>query len=270
MVRGSFLSVGVFLTGLFFSVPSYSFETTPSSAEDPQTGGWDEALENSLIFSNPYSDKTEIHPTKYTYFKAGVGEVAPVAGNASWQPGQNHHDRGTLGVAETGFRSSGNDQIGMGSWEYKANPDAFTPPNKKSVKGMYVLAERSFYNEDDKKIIGFARAGRAAGNLEQTKNGWSAGFLAKGFVEERPDGQFGFAVSGGSSSQRNLNRSLNRNLNTGSVGGHMETRLELTYQDKLSDNITIQPGLSFNIRPGSDPSATEGLVAGMRLRWRFQ
>jgi carbohydrate-selective porin OprB len=267
MVRGSFLSVGVFLTGLLFSFPSYAFETTSSSSEEPEIGGWDEALENSLIFSNPYSDKTEIHPTKYSYFKAGVAEVTPITGNSSWEPGQYYNDQGTLGLAETGFRSAGKDQIGMGGWEYTAKPDAFTPPDKKPIKGMYVLAERSFYNEDDKNIIGFARAGRAAGNLEQTKNGWSAGFLAKGFVEDRPDGQFGFAVSGGTSSQRGL---LNRNFNSGSVGGHMETRLELTYQDKLSDNITIQPGLSFNIDPGSDPATTEGLVAGMRLHWRFK
>jgi hypothetical protein len=264
MVRGSFLSVGVFLTGLFFSLPSYSFETTPSSAEDPQIGGWDEALENSLIFSNPYSDKTEIHPTKYTYFKAGVGEVQPITGASSWQPGQYYHDQGTLGVAETGFRG-GKDQIGMGGWEYNAKPDAFTPPDKKPIKGMYVLAERSFYsNEDNQNIVGFARVGRSAGNLEQTKNGWSAGFLAKGFVEDRPDGQFGLAVSGGATpKQRNFN-----NVSLG--GGHMETRLELTYQDKFSDNITVQPGLSFNIHPGSDPSATEGLVAGMRIRVRFK
>ncbi|TAL27853.1 MAG: hypothetical protein EPN97_16205 [Alphaproteobacteria bacterium] len=261
MVRGFFLSVGVFLTGLFFSLPSYSFETAPSSAENTPAGGWDEALENSLIFSDPYSDKTEIHPTKYTYFKAGVAEVAPFTGTSSWQPGQYYHDQGTLGVAETGFRSSGKDQIGMGGWEYKPNPDAFTPPDKKSIKGMYVLAERSFYNEDDKNIIGFARVGRAAGNLEQTKNGWSMGFLAKGFVEDRPDGQFGFALSGGASPQRNLNN--------GSMG-HMETRLELTYQDKISDNVTVQPGLSFNVHPGSDPSATEGLVAGLRIRVRFK
>ncbi|MEZ0223635.1 MAG: carbohydrate porin [Alphaproteobacteria bacterium] len=262
MFRWSFLSVGVCLTGLTCSLPAYAFETAPSSAEEQETGGWDEALENSLIFSNPYADKSEIHPTKYTYFKAGVGEVSPVTSNSSWQPGQYYNDEGKLGVAETGFRSSGKDQIGMGGWEYTETPTAFTPPDKKSIKGMYVLAERSFYNEDDKNIMGFARVGRSAGNLEQTKNGWSTGFIAKGFVSERPDGQFGLAISGGSTSkQRNLN-------NTSSMGG-METRLELTYQDKISDNVTIQPGLSFNIS-GSDPSTTEGLVGGLRLRWRFK
>lgn len=261
MVRGSFLAVGVFLTGLLSSLPSYAFETTPSSPGTEETGGWDEALENSLIFSNPYADKTAIYPTKYTYFKAGVGEISPAPDASSWQPGQYHQDTGTLGVAETGFRSASQDQIGMGGWEYKANPDAFTPPDKKPTQGMYVLAERAFYNEDDKKVIGFARAGRAAGNLEQTKNGWSAGFLAKGFVDERPDGQFGFAVSGGSAPKR-----PGSNV---SVGG-METRLELTYQDKISDNITIQPGLSFNINSNDDPETTDGLVAGMRIRVRFK
>ena len=43
----------------------------------------------------------------------------------------------------------------------------------------------------------------------------------------------------------------------------LETRFELTYQDKISDNITIQPGLNYTINPRQRPHRRwSGLVAG--------
>lgn len=258
MFRRSFLSVGVFLAGLSFSLPSYAFETTPSSSDN--AAGATARGASLVILSTPFDESAEIHPTSHTYLKTGVADISSNEA-MNWQPGQYYRQPGTLGVAETGFRNEGRDQFGVGGWEYKANPDAFTPPDSKPIQGMYVLAERSFYNEDGKNVLGFARVGRAAGNLEQTRNGWSTGLVWKGFVDDHPDGQFGFAVSGGASPQRNTNNV--------SMGG-METRLELTYQDKISDNVTIQPGLSFTVNPGNDPGAAEGLVAGLRIHARFK
>lgn len=264
------ISFGVlFATLAGVSSASYAFEKTPGSSDnrpslqiiDSEATGWDQAVENSLILSNPFADTSEVAPTPHTYFKAAIdtNALAP-AGSSQWQPGRNYQDTGTLGVAETGYRRIGKDQFGVGSWQYTAHPDAFTPPDQKPSKGVYVSAERTLYNEDSKTVVGFASAGHLPGDVVQSRNGWGMGFAMKGFVKDRPDGQFLFGVTGGTNSAI-----------AESTGAHpLETRFELTYQDKIADNISIQPGLNFTINPSSDPAETRGLVAGMRIHVTFK
>jgi carbohydrate-selective porin OprB len=204
----------------------------------------------------------DINQIRHTYFNGGITQNQPAeAGN--WQPGISYQHTGTLGVAETGFRNFGKEQIGVGGWEYNAKPDAFTPPDQKPKQGMYVLAERTMYNEDNKTITGFARAGRSAGNLDQTKNGWSTGLIMKGFMDDRPDGQLALAVTGGGATNAYTANSI-------SMGGSLQTRVELTYIDKIGDNMTFEPGLNFNVNPGNNPEVDRGLVAGFRIHVKFK
>jgi hypothetical protein len=256
------ISVGVLFASLTsLQAAAYAYETTPSSKDSAQANGWDKAFGSSFKFSSSFADTSAVAPTAHTYLRAGVStdETRPVNGSR-WQPGQDYHDTGTLGVAEAGGRV-GRDQFGMGSWQYTANPDALTPPDHTSTKGVYVTAERTFYNTDGKAVVGFATAGHVPGDIEMTKNGWSSGLVMKGFVKDRPDGQFRLGVAGGT------NTSL-----TDTGGMHpFETRFELTYQDKISDNITIQPGLNYTVNPGNkDINATKGLVAGVRMHIQFK
>lgn len=268
MFRWSILSVGtVFATLLSLHAPAYAFDKTTSSpitTDDPQAAvGWDTAVENSLIFSNPFADTSQVEPTPHTYFKAGIASNVTAPVNASsWQPGQYYHDSGTVGVAETGLHNIGRQEVGMGGWQYNANPDALTPPNQKPRQGVYVLAERNFYNTDHRTVVGFARAGHVD-EADQRRNGWSAGFAMKGFVQDRPDGQFNFMVTGG------RNPTMVENDPYDHTGG-MHTRLELTYQDKITDNVTIQPGFNYTVVRGNDPAAVGGLVAGLRIHVSFK
>ncbi len=225
--------------------------------------GWDAAVENSLIFSNPFADKSDISPTPHTYFKAGIAnDVTPSDNGSAWQPGQDTHDQGTLGMAETGFRSSGKSQIGVVGWQYTAKPD-FTSPTQKSSSGMYILAERNLFNDDGKSVNGYAQAGRAAAGPGEIQNGFTTGFELKGFIPNHPDGKFNVAFSGGTSAPF---------MQGPSTGTAVETRLELTYQDKITDNITIQPGLNYTTVRGNDPTVpiVGGLVAGVRVHVNFK
>jgi hypothetical protein len=252
----------LFLAALLVNIPAYAFEKRPSLVI-VETEGLDQSLDNSFVFSAAPSNTQDVQVGN-NYVKAGVADDGGVLGD--WQPGLSYD--GALGMAETGFRHFGREQYGVGGWEYTEKPNALTPPDRKSSKGMYVLAERTFYKEDDKNITGFARAGRAAGDLVQSKNGWSAGFVMKGFVKERPEGQLGFAISGGADKAVGRNFAVRRHS---SSRRNIETRAELTYLDKLTDDITIQPGLKFTIDPGrDDEDSSTGLTAGIRLHMRLK
>lgn len=264
MVVRKVFSVGALVATLIsLQSTAYAFEKTPTSPNEADSVGWDEAVENSLILSNPFSDTSDLQPTPHRYFSASITPDATLPANGSrWQPGQDYHDTGTLGVAETGYRSAGKDQFGLGSWQYTAHPDAFTPPDTKPQQGVYFTAQRTFYNTDDRTVVGFATAGHVPGDVDPGSN-WGTGFIMKGFVNDRPDGQFRFAVTGTTS---NAGSAFSE-----SGGTHRtETRFELTYQDKISENITFQPGINYTVNPGNNPDVPSGLVAGMRLHIQFK
>ena len=260
LVRKVF-SVGALVATLIsLQSTAYAFEKTSVSPNDADSVGWDEAVENSLILSNPFSDTSNVQPTTHSYFSASITPDATLPANGSrWQPGQDYHDTGTLGVAETGFRKAGKDQFGFGSWQYTANPDALTPPDTQPAHGMYFTAERTFYNTDDKTVIGFATVGHVPGDIEPG-NSFGSGFIMKGFVHDRPDGEFRFGVTGGANSGFTDNGGVRT----------LETRFELTYQDKISENVSIQPGINYTVNPGHDPALPTGLIAGMRLHIQFK
>lgn len=258
------ISVGlsIFALLLLLNAPAHALEKRPSFVVI-ETEALDHSLDSAFIFSAAPVNTQDVQIGD-SYVKTGIADDGGVYGD--WQPGLFYD--GALGIAETGFRNFGRDQYAVGGWELKEKPNALTPPDRKSTKGMYVLAERSLYKEDDKRIIGFARAGRAAGDLVQSRSGWSAGFVARGFVESRPEGQLGLTVSGGADKAVGRHFGVKRP----SVRDRVETRVELTYLDKLTEDITIQPGLKFAINPGRDDDEEEGggLTAGIRLHMRLK
>lgn len=261
MVRALVFSFSIFILTVTVSARSYAFEITNNSGKDAT---WENNFENAFVFSAAPSNTADIQFSNNAYLKAGTEQDEGIYND--WRPGRS--SEGSLGVAETGFRHFGRDQYGVGGWEYTERSNPLLPLGY-ATHGMYVLAEHSFYNQDDRTVTGFVRAGRAAGNLAQSANGWSAGFVMKGFVPERPDGQFGFAISSGD--DRANGRNLSSRDSFDKAG--METHLELTYLDKITDDITIQPGINFTLNPdrgGAAPDSNSDLTAGIRLHMKFK
>jgi carbohydrate-selective porin OprB len=260
MFRSFAFSATTFILSALISFHAEAFEVTKNSANDH---AWDNSLENAFIFSAAPDSTADLQLTDNTYLKMGFGSE----GNSfrDWQPGLSND--GTVGVTETGFRNFGRNQYGVGRWEYTDKKSDIVLPFGRRQNGMYVLAERSLYSEDDKTVVAFARAGRAAGDLAQSSNGWSTGIVMKGFVKDRPEGQLGFAVSGGT------DRANGRNLgNLDNTRNGMETRAEITYLDKITDDITIQPGVRFSLNPDNrDLTGESGdLTAGIRIHVRLK
>lgn len=241
---------------LFMSIPAYAFEQqaqTPAASTDQQ------ALRTPFILSmNPSGVEPPpmvINYDQSTFVQAAIIED-PV--RDSFLPRARDVQDGTMGVAEVGY-ASGKNRIGVGGFQYKEK-DEFLPFGAKRVNGMYVLAERKLYENGQKSVTGFARAGKSAGDLAQGTNGWSTGFAMNGFIENRPEGQFVVALSG----------SRGNSLGLLPGDGGMENRIELGYRDKISDNITIAPGIRYTVNPDYAPDEDRDLSFGVRMLVKFK
>lgn len=241
---------------LFMSIPSYAFE---QQAQIPAESAEHPPLRTPFILSMNPSGVDQppmvINYDQNTFVQAAIIED-PV--RDSFLPRPRNIQDGTVGVAEVGY-ASGNSRIGVGGFQYKEK-DQFIPFGAKRVNGMYVLAERKLYEEGQKSVTGFARAGKSAGDLAQGTNGWSTGFAMNGFIDGRPEGQFVMALSG----------SRGNSLGLLPGDGGMESRIELGYRDKISDNITIAPGIRYTVNPDYAPDEDRDLSVGVRLLVKFK
>ena len=196
-------------------------------------------------------------PVANTYVQAALLDGVP---GAPGDPRGTHVELGggdgALAVGEAGYRNDDAGHYGLGVWEYTARrPEPGAPAIRKHARGAYALAERTVYKDGGKTLSAFARLGRTAGEVEQLKNGWSTGFLATGFVPQRPDAQFGLGISGAENS--GPFRSTHAPL------GSAETIVELTYQDKLTPAISLQPDLQYIVRAA--PAIDNCWIGGLRL-----
>ena len=241
---------------LFMSIPAYAFdEQTQTPAESSQQ----QPLRTPFILSmNPSAVEQPpmvINYDQSTFVQAAIIED-PV--RDSFLPRARNMEEGTMGVAEVGY-TSGSSRIGIGGFQYKEK-DEFLPFGAKRVNGMYVLAEKKLYENGQKSVTGFARAGKSAGDLAQGTNGWSTGFAMNGFIDSRPEGQFVVALSG----------SRGNSLGLLPGDGGMESRLELGYRDKISENVTIAPGIRYTVNPDYAPDEDRDLSVGVRLLVKFK
>jgi hypothetical protein len=241
---------------LFMSIPSYALEQQAQMpAESPERPPLRTPFILSMNPSGVDQPPLVINYDQSTFVQAVIIED-PV--RDSFLPRARNVQDGTLGVAEVGY-TSGNNRIGIGGFQYKEK-DEFLPFGAKRVNGMYVLAETKLYEDGQKSVTGFARAGKSAGDLAEGTNGWSTGFAMNGFIDSRPEGQFVMALSG----------SRGNSLGLLPGDGGMESRIELGYRDKISDNITIAPGIRYTVNPDYAPDEDRDLSIGVRLLVKFK
>ena len=128
-------------------------------------------------------------------------------------------------------------------------------------QGFYFLADKSVYKDGDKDISTFGRVGFTAGDVEQFKSNWSLGAVGTGFIPSRPEGQLGLAVTAAVNSDkfRTANAPVDKT----------ETQVELTYADKLTPWLSIQPDLQYTVNPGTDPTLDNAWTIGVRLGVEF-
>jgi len=185
-------------------------------------------------------------------------------------------DGGALVIAEAGFTGElmgGQGKLGGGVWRYTDRQDDWRDtapggaPEKEIAQGAYLLLERLLMGEagGPRPITGFARIGLSEGHTSPFRGGWQAGVLVDRLFGDRPDSQLSFGMNQAwiNSHERANGAAAGRDI------GKTETALEITYSDRLTPHLTIQPDLQYVIRPAGDRDIDNALVATVRVRVEY-
>ncbi|TAJ74685.1 MAG: porin [Phenylobacterium sp.] len=183
-------------------------------------------------------------------------------GGVDWEFGD-----GVLTVAEAG--TEGPTRVSAGAWRYSHRQEDIRgvgpsgEPVRRRAQGAYVLGEqRMFGSEDGPEGRIFLRVGVSDGATTPFRGGWQAGVLIRRPVASRPDSQLSFGLQQGV-----LGRKFRDNLrDAGGRPARAESGVELTYSDKLTRRITLQPDLQWIHHAGGDRLAKDRVVAALRLK----
>lgn len=176
-------------------------------------------------------------------------------------------DNGALIIAEAGFGDSW--RLAAGGWFYTERQadlralDVNGDPALSKARGGYVLAEYPFVDggESGRSVRGFARLGFSDGDTTPFSSGWQAGVLVERVFASRPDSAFSIGMEQGRlSSKQRANT-----LDAGVTPANAESSVEITYSDKVSPRVALQPDLQFIRRAGGDRDAETVIVAALRL-----
>lgn len=175
-------------------------------------------------------------------------------------------DAGALAIAEAGL--TGNLRLSVGVWRYTDEQDDIrdvTPggdPVQRTAQGLYVSGERVLAgDEDSQQVTGFFRAGISDGDTSPFKGGWQAGVLVERVFAGRPDSAFSVGVQ-----QGYLSSKMRANMAGGGIDvSRAETGFEVTYSDRLTDRVTLQPDLQVILDPGGESGADPVVMLGLRL-----
>lgn len=174
-------------------------------------------------------------------------------------------DEGLLAIAE--YVVTGPLNIRAGVWRYTQSQDdirdvdALGDPLKHKAQGVYVAAEGSLWRSGDQDLSGFVRLGASDGRTTSFAGGWQAGVLLSPAFVERPDSAFSFGVNQGLINKRE--KANFRDAGIDPTRG--ESAIELTYADKVWDNITLQPDLQVVFDPGADRDMGPVVAASLRV-----
>lgn len=171
-----------------------------------------------------------------------------------------------LGVERPGFKLAG------GYWRYSKRHDDYTAvdadgmPLRRLDHGGYAIAELQVLGGEGKRsLTAFGRAGMSGGSTTPFQGGWQAGFLIERLVAGRPDSQFSFGMSRGTTTPGYRTMLLEE----GARPSRAETTFELTYSDRLAKWLTVQPDVQLVTDRGG-VEKTRGVIVGtLRLTIAF-
>jgi len=209
--------------------------------------------------------RVKVQPTKETYAQFAVLDGVP--GDVS-NPKGHHIDLddkdAALLVGEAGYADETIGHYAIGAWHYTGNFDEWgtgSPLPRDHNSGYYFLAEKTlFKGKNDSKVDGFFRLGFANESVSTFDYSWATGFTYQGICSSRKDGTLGLAISGAE---------ISDDLKRVSPMDSRETQIELTYEDKLTPWLTVQPDFQYTVNPGADPSLSNAYTAGVRFTVNF-
>lgn len=218
----------------------------------------------SIFPSTAFGARLRYAPSEKSYVQLAVinarAGVPGDPGGPDWS-----FDDGVLTIAEAGGWA-GATHVMAGAWTYSdkagdiRETDAFGRPLKRRSQGAYAMFEREFPGIGE-RTTGFLKVGVADGRTSDFSGGWQAGLLVEKPLASRPDSLLSAGVT-----QAWLSPGAVKNLrDAGGDPTRVETQFEITWSDKLSEHVTLQPDLQYIVSPGGDRSVDDALVLALRL-----
>lgn len=176
-------------------------------------------------------------------------------------------DDGVLTIAEAGIEGDG--KLSVGAWRYSRKQDDVRDldingdPIKAPADGVYLLAEQPLFGaEGQRQATAFLRLGASDARTTPFRGGWQAGVHIVRPITSRPDSELAFGVQQGLLSPR-----FRANLRDAGVDPKTaETGVELTYADKLTSRVTVQPDLQWVRLADAPRDADSRFIASLRIR----
>lgn len=180
-------------------------------------------------------------------------------------------DSGALVIGEVGIANAGG-KLGVGGWGYTDRhddidaTDAAGDPVQRTAWGVYAIGEVQLRDREDAAgIAAFARVGVSDGQTTPFRGGWQAGLLVTRLIPARADSQISFGVN-----QAYLSHGYRRQLAAAGIDSvAAETAFELTFSDRLTPWLSVQPDLQLVIDPAGERGRDPVLVAGLRTTIEF-
>jgi porin len=199
--------------------------------------------------------------SEFAYLDRPVPGVSPHA--PAFRIGRNPDERSHDG------------KIAIGGWYYTATFDDLSavdangqPVARRGSGGAYLIAERTLLKsggDQGSSLVGFVLAGIGDRRVNRFGSYIGAGLTATGYIPGRPDDQIGAAVA----VARNGSHFMSAQRDQGIATDRAETAIELTYQAKITDWLTVQPDAQYVIHPNTDPSLGNALVFQFQFQLSF-
>ncbi len=214
-------------------------------------------------------NRMRVNPTKTTYIQAAI--LDGVSGDLDNVHGTHiefDKNDGWLVVGETGYTPD-NAKIAVGGWYYTEKFDHQTlvdsngDPLKKRSQGAYIIGEKQLYKESkDQGLTAFARFGVANGSVNQFNYAWSGGLVYTGLFKGRDEGKLGLGITGAHNGKEFKQAAA-------TPVDAAETTFELTYSDKITPWLFVQPDIQYVINPSTNKSFDNALIIGTRFTINF-
>jgi porin len=183
-------------------------------------------------------------------------------------------DQGILVIGELEWTNAPGSRFGryaLGAWHYTTTFDDIldtemdgTPVQRKGSSGVYGYAETALFStpaDPEHGLFGVVRAGVADQNVQQVAGFYGAGLVYRGLLSARYQDSLGI----GFSTAVNGDDYKQAQALAGAPVTNSETEVVLVYAARIKRWLQVQPALQYYINPGTDPSADNALLFGVRI-----
>jgi porin len=159
----------------------------------------------------------------------------------------------------------------LGAWHYTTTfddildtePDG-TPVQRKGSSGVYGYAESALSaksGDPEQGLFGVVRAGVADPDVQQVAGFYGAGLVYRGLLPAR----YGDSLGIGFTTAVNGDKYKQAQAQAGVPVTSSETEWVLVYAARLLRWLQVQPALQYYVNPGTNPTANNALLFGVRI-----